>query len=438
MARYKKVATKMWDDEWFAELSPLAPSGQAMWVFLLTAPQTCSVPGLVKVGLLGMAETLGWSPEDTQRAFDELAKDGHAVADFKRRIVWVPNSIRYNMPENPNVVKGWRTHLEELPDCDVKSQIIADLEAALETLSNTYREAFAFATSKGIGNPSERVSVTLSKGFGKQSRKQEQEQEPYQEQEQEQDPTRAPAPVEEEAAPAAATEAKPPRKKPRGPIELDARQQDIRDAMARIRVAVVGWKTATGYLDDILAERADEIASVLGGDAYPHVPPVATLAAAGSWLVANPGKAKTPTGLPRYLTSWFAREEQRLAVSAPAPGQLLPPSPDGTTPKKTIHPAAATALVRLSRMRPEEIDSDALDEINAIISVGCEREIPPDWQDAIEGADLDKRSDGTYCRRPPAIDEATAKLIEEAKARLGIRAAEETPEEPPEVAEGGW
>jgi len=48
----------LWADEKFGELSALAPSGQALWLYLLTGPHTASIPGLYRVSVLSLSDQL--------------------------------------------------------------------------------------------------------------------------------------------------------------------------------------------------------------------------------------------------------------------------------------------------------------------------------------------------------------------------------------------
>ncbi|MCZ5770861.1 hypothetical protein O5340_13685 [Escherichia coli] len=57
---YRKVKITIWDDPKFRALSPLPPSGQSLFIYLLTSPFTGIIPGLFKAGRAAMAEELGW------------------------------------------------------------------------------------------------------------------------------------------------------------------------------------------------------------------------------------------------------------------------------------------------------------------------------------------------------------------------------------------
>lgn len=179
MSRYRKLEVRTWADENFRALSPLQPSGQALWFFLLTGPQTGPIPGLYRAGRAAMAEELGWTPEEFARAFDELAAKGMAKADFKARLVWLPNALKHNKPESPNVVRSWRVELDLLPECELKREAIAQIRATVDGLGEPYRQAFDEAMA-GTRKATVKPSV-------KPTRKAKPNQEQQQEQEQEQD-----------------------------------------------------------------------------------------------------------------------------------------------------------------------------------------------------------------------------------------------------------
>jgi len=142
MSRYRKIEVRTWSDEKFRSLSPMQPSGQSLWFFLLTGPHTGPIPGLFRAGRASMAEELGWSLEAFDKAFQEVSDLGMAKADFKSRLVWLPNAVKHNKPESPNVVRGWMSELDLLPECDLKRDALADIEASLMLIGMAYIEAF--------------------------------------------------------------------------------------------------------------------------------------------------------------------------------------------------------------------------------------------------------------------------------------------------------
>lgn len=142
MSRYRKIEVKTWSDEKFRGLSPLLPSGQSLWFFLLTGPHTGPIPGMFRAGRAAMAEELGWPQEAFDKAFQEAFQLGMVKADFKARFVWLPNAIKHNKPESPNVVKSWGREFDLLPECRLKEEAFEDLKAFIFGLGEAYAKAF--------------------------------------------------------------------------------------------------------------------------------------------------------------------------------------------------------------------------------------------------------------------------------------------------------
>ena len=175
MGRYRKIEVRTWSDEKFRALSPMPPSGQGLWFFLLTGPHTGPIPGLFRAGRAAMAEELGWPPEAFDEAFAEVSSHGMAKADFVARLVWLPNAIKHNKPESPNVVKSWSTEFDLLPECALKQEAMDALKAFVCALGPGFSGAFlgAFESS---GKASRKASGKASvKTMPNQEQEQEQE-----------------------------------------------------------------------------------------------------------------------------------------------------------------------------------------------------------------------------------------------------------------------
>lgn len=142
MARYRKFDLRTWNDQKFRDLSPLPPSGQSLWIYLILGPQTTSIPGLFEASEVTLCDRLGWSVEAFRKAFLEASSMGMAKADWKARLVWLPNAPKYNKPESPNVVKSWGMIFDELPECSLKRQAYQSLKAFAEGWGEGYAEAF--------------------------------------------------------------------------------------------------------------------------------------------------------------------------------------------------------------------------------------------------------------------------------------------------------
>jgi hypothetical protein len=165
MARYRKIDTRMWGDSRFRELSSPKPSGKYLWIFLLTGPQTSNIPGLFHAGEMALSEELEWSVEAFREAFGEVFRKGLAEADWKARVVWVPNAVKYNQPESPNVVKSWRHAWDEIPECALKAEAHERLKAFMKGLGEGFAKAFAEACGQPLPNQEqeqEQLKTSLS------------------------------------------------------------------------------------------------------------------------------------------------------------------------------------------------------------------------------------------------------------------------------------
>lgn len=146
--RYSKVSRRMWNDESFRALSSPQPNGQSLFQRLLTGPELTNIPGCIPAFDAGMARALRWDVEGFLKAFEELFAQGMAKADWEAGLIWVPNAIKHNEPDNPNIVLSWQTAWEELPDCDLKLEAWERLYAYVKGKGESWVSAFERACRK--------------------------------------------------------------------------------------------------------------------------------------------------------------------------------------------------------------------------------------------------------------------------------------------------
>jgi hypothetical protein len=172
---YRKIHIKMYSDAKFCALSPPKPSGQYLWIYLMTGPHTCAVPGLSVAGEYGLAEKLKWPIAAFRRCFAEIADLGMAKADWRAGVIWLPKGLAYNPPENPNIITGWRTHWALVPECPLKTEAalaIASQLSARPTLASAFREWCLEPSAKPLR---ERFPKPSRHGSANQEQEQEQE-----------------------------------------------------------------------------------------------------------------------------------------------------------------------------------------------------------------------------------------------------------------------
>jgi len=168
MARYRKVDTRIWNDEKFCSLSD---DGKLLFFFLLTHPHLTAL-GAMRISVAGMAGELNWPSERLLKALAQVFDKGIVKYDERALFLWLPNFLKYNPPESPNVVKSWEHSLDYLPECPLKKALINQVISRVERLSVGFREVLGEAFRKGMPNQEQEQ---------KQEQKQEQEQEQKQE-----------------------------------------------------------------------------------------------------------------------------------------------------------------------------------------------------------------------------------------------------------------
>ncbi len=147
MSRYRRVKVATYTDEKFLGLTPQRPSGQTLWIYLLTGRHTTVIPGLSAAGLFTLAEHLKWPLPVLKRHWQEIERAGMAKADWSAPCIWLPNAILHNEPENPNVLQGWGKHVSEIPACELRDAALVELREYARGKGNAFASAFA----KGFG-----------------------------------------------------------------------------------------------------------------------------------------------------------------------------------------------------------------------------------------------------------------------------------------------
>ena len=201
MARYRTVDPKVHTDSKILRLSPARPSGQALWMYLLTAPENGPIPGLLRIGEASLAESIyghGWPLRDLRRCWRELEREGIAKADWRSRVVWLLKGLTYNPPKTPNHILSWRHAWEEIPDCGIKTEVRERLLAICAEQGPVFAETFRYIDGVPGAKPPPKSGPNRRHNSGPNNRHnnsqdQDQDQDQDQEQDQDQDQERAQA-----------------------------------------------------------------------------------------------------------------------------------------------------------------------------------------------------------------------------------------------------
>ncbi len=167
MSLYRRFPVDLHDDHRFTQLSRPQPCAQWLYVFLLTGRASIIVPGVVDAGEAALAEMLQWDLQEFRDCFQELVDKAMAIADWKARLVFLPDALAVNAPtpNNPNVVRAWRKAFDRLPECPLKDEILRRVKNLLKTFSEQkqvkkpkcFTEPFADVFPKDINDVSSEV-----------------------------------------------------------------------------------------------------------------------------------------------------------------------------------------------------------------------------------------------------------------------------------------
>lgn len=148
MGRYRKIDPRVWNDARFCRFSD---SAKLLWLFILTHPHMTGL-GAFRASAPGLAAELGWSAEAFAEAFGEPLREGMLRYDPAASFLWVPNFLKYNTPESPNVVKSWGAQLEYLPECDLRNELAQRVVAILEGMGVAFGKALPETFAKALPN----------------------------------------------------------------------------------------------------------------------------------------------------------------------------------------------------------------------------------------------------------------------------------------------
>jgi hypothetical protein len=148
MARYRKIAPRIWNDGKFRELSDDA---KLIFFLLLTHPHMTAL-GAMRATLAGLAAELGWAAKRFHRGFTEIRQRRMVRYDEGSSLIWLPNFLKCNPPENPNVVKSWQASLDLLPECGLKDEIIQACHHLIATLPKGFAQGLPEPFRKAMPN----------------------------------------------------------------------------------------------------------------------------------------------------------------------------------------------------------------------------------------------------------------------------------------------
>jgi hypothetical protein len=149
MGRYRKVDIRIWND---ATVRSLSPEGKLAWLFILTHPNLTSL-GAFRTSISGLADELGMELKRFREGFGEGFSQGLFYYDEMACCLVIPRYLKYNPPENPNVIKSWEKLIDLIPECGLKHFYFQSVKWFIERLGEGFAEALPKPFRKGMPNP---------------------------------------------------------------------------------------------------------------------------------------------------------------------------------------------------------------------------------------------------------------------------------------------
>ena len=161
MAIYRKIDTRIWND---AKFNALSPNGKLAFLFILTNPNMTAL-GAMRATIEGLSAELRVPAEAFREVFGEAFRDALAegcgkgyskgagslaIFDPEACCVYVPNFVKYQAAESPNVIKAWAKTLEYIPECRLKTLAVTGVKAYVEGLGEGFRKAFREAFEEAL------------------------------------------------------------------------------------------------------------------------------------------------------------------------------------------------------------------------------------------------------------------------------------------------
>jgi len=171
VALYRRVSVRVWGDQYFQGLSDGA---KLLWLYLLTSPQT-SPCGIFTFSPDRAARDLQLTAEPMRERFRELlikAREKGDQAplywDRDHLVVWLPNFLIHNPPNNPNAIVSWVPYIEGLPEgCPLIPRWYQITERFLKqsrgSIVNRFRHLFQERFREQMAEPSPPITKARSR-----------------------------------------------------------------------------------------------------------------------------------------------------------------------------------------------------------------------------------------------------------------------------------
>ncbi len=142
--RYYRVGPRFWSDS-----RSWSEDARHLGLYVLTGPHR-KTEGLFRLPKGYIIDDLQWTPERLAQPFEELVSAGFIRYDDATSVMLIVNALKWQAPQNPNMVKGAIRFIEELPETPLLREFCLSAERLCEPLAEALRERFpdAFGESQ--------------------------------------------------------------------------------------------------------------------------------------------------------------------------------------------------------------------------------------------------------------------------------------------------
>lgn len=161
--KYRNVSVSVWSDRRFLSLSRDAKN---LWLFFLTGPSTCSIPGVIVGGEASLAEQAGFTVEEYRTHYQEILDRGLKVRS-EGRLTYLLNAFKHQRVAGPKAIVGMAKLWDDIPECELKSLIWQDLKIACKSWRVLFEKSFPMGHAMGYAQTSmEGYLEPHGKGYG--------------------------------------------------------------------------------------------------------------------------------------------------------------------------------------------------------------------------------------------------------------------------------
>jgi hypothetical protein len=126
---FATVCPDLWRDK---EFKRLTIEQRYVWLHLLTSPARTHFPGLARTTIREVAAVIDLSFKKVSATIAKLTELGWVEFDEAEEVMYLPNGLKYNPPDNPKQLIHWVRVWSSFPDCSLKDRALDALRHACE------------------------------------------------------------------------------------------------------------------------------------------------------------------------------------------------------------------------------------------------------------------------------------------------------------------